>query len=119
MCPKSFLELTSYLLQDFGKDPNIEERGHVLRGLAFAGTSSAAQRQALISIAAAQGQASISIAIQFSPGLSWAHFAGTSTDCLYGPFPWTMRYKAETSFLLSEIKDILAEAKLKDTRLKC
>ena len=32
-------------------DPKIEERGHVLRGLAFAGTSSAARGQALILIA--------------------------------------------------------------------
>ena len=87
------------ILQDFGMDLKIEEWGHVLRELAFAWTSSAAQ-----------GQASILIALRFSCSLSWTSFAGTSTDC-FTVFPWsainkdgsfpriTQSYEAETSFL--------------------
>ena len=54
---------------------------NVLRGLAFAGTNSAAR-----------GHALILIALHFSSGLSWTSFTGTSTDC-FTVFPLVYDYE--------------------------
>ena len=75
----------------FGVDPKIEERDMFWRGLAFAGTSSAAREHALILIAlhfppvihghVLQGQ--VPIFSRFSPWFTTMRMV---------PFPWNMRY---------------------------
>ena len=80
------------ILQDFGMDPKIEERGHVLRGLAFAETSFVFD---CYSTGTSFNFDCNTIFLRFFEDT----FCENEYRLFYGPSPWTMRYKAETSFL--------------------